>query len=130
MVSNAGQSHSIRTSPRDDNRPAIVIKFGATLRVINVGEAALIGRRGSVLGAAFDVLDLVLLRPEIPRSMADAFISAVETTERSQTGAGAQKPRSNAHATTISDCAIADARGGQAVRLDPARNPTCNSKIW
>ena len=73
-----------RGSPRNSNRSAIVVKIGAPFRVIDVGEAALIERLGSVLGAVVYVLNLVLLRPEVPRSMADTIVGAVVTTERSR----------------------------------------------
>src|SRR5690349_9955498 len=49
-----------------------------------MGEATLIKRFGSVLRAVVDPLDVVLLRPEITSSMADAIISAVVTSERSR----------------------------------------------
>src|SRR5215813_6513404 len=78
------QVRSIGTSPRDSDYSAIVIKIGAALGVINVSETALKECLGSVVGAVVDALDLVLLRPEIPRSMADAIICAVVTTERSR----------------------------------------------
>ena len=83
-MSGAGQSRSIGASPRDNNRSAIIIKIGAALGVVNVGETALIERFGSVLRAVVDALDLVLLRPKITSSMADAIICAVVTTERSR----------------------------------------------
>jgi hypothetical protein len=75
---------SIGASSRDNDRSAIVIKIGAALRVINKSEAALNERLGFVLGAVVDPLDVVLLRPEIPSSMADTIVSAIETAERSR----------------------------------------------
>jgi len=84
LIPGNGSRPSIGRSPRDNNRSAIIIKIGAALWVVNVGEAALIERLGSVLGAVVYVLNFALLGPEIPCSVADAIIGAVVTAERSR----------------------------------------------